>query len=88
MAVRDQRTIDTILLILWALSLIGLLIDLIDLNWLKTLSSGFLFIGIGAVIRWRRYRSERWKHLAWISFSVAFAALVFRFASYYGFVGS
>jgi O-antigen/teichoic acid export membrane protein len=79
----DKRTIDTVLLILWALSLIGVLIDLIDLNWLKTLSSGFLFIGIGAVIRWRRYRSERWKHVAWISFVVAIAALLYRLAMWY-----
>lgn len=85
---RNTPKIDLVLYVLSVLALIGLVIDLIDGYWLKTISSLFLFIGLIASIQWRRYRSRRWRTLAWISFTVAFAALVFRFASYYGFVGS
>ena len=85
---RNIPKIDLVLYVLTVLALIGVVIDLFDGYWLKTISSLFLFVGLIASIQWRRYRSRRWRTLAWISFSVAFAALVFRFASYYGFVGS
>ncbi len=85
---RNLPKIDLVLYVLTVLALIGVVIDLIDGYWLKTISSVFLFVGLIASIQWRRYRSRRWRTLAWISFSVAVAALVFRFASYYGFVGS
>ena len=85
---RNLPTIDIVLYVLTGLALIGVVIDLIDGYWIKTLSSLFLFIGLIASIQWRRYRSRRWRTMAWISFTVAFAALVFRFASYYGYIGS
>lgn len=73
-----------VLYVLWALALIGLVIDLIDGYWAKTLSSLFLFIGLGAAIQWRRYRSRRWRTVAWIFFTLAFAALLYRFGAWAG----
>ncbi len=87
-APRKRATIDIVLPILLVLALIGLVIDLIDGYWTKTFSSLFLVIGLGACIQWRRYRSRRWRTIAWISFTLAFAALVLRFGSWSGFTGS
>ncbi len=84
-APRKRASIDIVLPILLVLALIGLVIDLIDGYWTKTFSSLFLVIGLGACIQWRRYRSRRWRTIAWITFSLAFAALIFRFGAYYEF---
>lgn len=81
---KNAPKIDLVLYVLTVLALIGLVIDLIDGVWVKTLSSFFLCIGLIASIRWRRFRSERWKHVAWISFVVAFAALLYRFGPWAG----
>jgi hypothetical protein len=84
---RERTTLDIFLLVLFVLATIGLVFDLAVGGTLRILASFFLFIGLGAVIRWRRFGSRRWRTVAWISFVLAFAALLFRLAAWTGWFG-
>lgn len=80
---RTTRT-SVVLWILLALTTIGVVIDVIDGDPLKLATTIFLWLGLFAVIRWRSYRSRRWRTVAWICFVLAFAALVFRLGFWAG----
>jgi hypothetical protein len=78
-----SHRLDLFLRILFVLALVGLVVDLFDGELAKIASTLFLSLGLGATLQWRRYRSRRWRTVAWVSFVLATAALLARLNMWY-----
>ncbi len=80
----QKSKIDVFLLVLLVLAVIGLFIDILSGYWPRILSTFFLALGLWSSLRWRRYASRRWRTIAWLSFALALAVLLFRLAGWTG----